>query len=204
MGWGTAPVTVLVVVGAVLTGCGSPSSTDSSTPPSTPPPAPSVAPLAPDEASIVAAVAELPAGSCHARHVVVTDPQAWLPDAKCTSGAVDGGLPAAQLCPVANTKRVRPPVAYTNRLKIAQMRAYGDGGSPASYEEDHLIPLSVGGSPKNPANLWPEPGASTNEKDRVEFAAHDAVCSGHLTLADAQHRIATNWYQLGKDLNVIH
>jgi hypothetical protein len=27
---------------------------------------------------------------------------------------------------------------------------------------------------------------------------------GKITLADAQHRIATNWYQLGKDLNVIH
>jgi hypothetical protein len=35
-------------------------------------------------------------------------------------------------------------------------------------------------------------------------AAHDAVCSGKIALPDAQHRIATDWYQLGKDLNVIH
>jgi hypothetical protein len=38
----------------------------------------------------------------------------------------------------------------------------------------------------------------------VEGAAHDAVCSGKITLPDAQQRIATDWYQLGKDLNVIH
>jgi hypothetical protein len=28
-------------------------------------------------------------------------------------------------------------------------------------------------------------------------AVHDAVCSGRITLADAQHRIATDWYKLG-------
>jgi len=43
-----------------------------------------------------------------------------------------------------------------------------------------------------------------NEKDTVEGATHDAVCSGRIALPDAQHRIATDWYQLGKDLNVIH
>jgi hypothetical protein len=83
------------------------------------------------------------------------------------------------------------------------MRAYGDTGSPATFEEDHLIPLALGGAPRDPQNLWPQPHASPNEKDTVEGAAHDAVCLGKITLPDAQHRIATDWYQLGKDLRVL-
>jgi hypothetical protein len=152
---------------------------------------------------MVAAVAALPAGSCHARHVSITDPQAWEPDPACTPGASDGGLPLAQLCPVAHTKQICPPASYTDALKRAQMRAYGDLGSPANFEEDHLIPLALGGAPRDPLNLWPEPHPSPNEKDTVEGAAHDAVCSGTITLPDAQQRIATDWYQLGKNLNVI-
>jgi hypothetical protein len=36
--------------------------------------------LTPKDANIVASVAAIPAGSCHARHVNVTDAQAWEPD----------------------------------------------------------------------------------------------------------------------------
>ncbi len=139
------------------------------------PSASTAAPLAPDDPDIVATVAAIPAGSCHARHVSVTDPQAWEPDPACTPGATDGGLPLAQLCPVAHTRPIRPPAAYTDALKRAQMRAYGDIGPPANFEEDHLIPLALGGAPRNPQNLWPEPHPSPNEKDTVEGAAHDAV-----------------------------
>jgi hypothetical protein len=44
-------------------------------------------------------------------------------------------------------------VSYTNKLMIKQMVQYGEGGSPADYEEDHVIPLELGGAP-NPRNLW--------------------------------------------------
>jgi hypothetical protein len=110
----------------------------------------------------------------------------------------------AQLCPVAHTKLIRPPASYTDALKRVQMRAYGDTGSSATFEEDHLIPLALGGAPRDPQNLWPQPHSSPNEKDTVEGAAHDAVCTGKITLPDAQHQIATDWYQLGKQFNVIH
>lgn len=142
-------------------------------------------------------------GSCHARHINPTDPQAWEPDPVCTPGAVDGGLLGTQVCPVAHTDTVRPPSSYTSRLKVQQMRAYGYTDPPAAHEEDHLIPLSLGGSPRNPLNLWPAPGASPNAKDRVENAAHAAVCAGRMTLSDTQHRIAADWYGLGKTLGVI-
>ena len=197
--------TIIAVVGIVLAGCGSVTTTRPSTTTTVRlPPTSTAAPLSPQDADSVAAVAAIPAGSCHARHVNVADPQAWEPDLACTPGATDGGLPVTQLCPVAHTKPIRPPAAYTDALKRAQMRTYGDTGSPAHFEEDHLIPLALGGAPRHPQNLWPEPHPSPNEKDTVEGAAHDAVCMGKITLPDAQHRIATNWYQLGKDLNVIH
>jgi hypothetical protein len=198
--------TIIAVVGVALAGCGSASTSTSSSTTTTvrQPPASTAVPLTPHEADIVASVTAIPAGSCHARHVNLTDPQAWEPDPACTPGATDGGLPMTQLCPVAHTKHIRPPAAYTGALKRAQMRAYGDTGSPAHFEEDHLIPLALGGAPRDPQNLWPEPHPSPNEKDTVEGAAHDAVCRGKIALPDAQHRIATDWYQLGKDLNVIH
>ena len=34
-------------------------------------------------------------------------------------------FPSAQLCPVTHTKHLRPPPAYTDALKRAQMRVYG-------------------------------------------------------------------------------
>jgi len=58
-------------------------------------------------------------------------------------------------------------------------------GSTSNYEEDHLIPLEVGGNPTDPNNLWPEPYAEPNgarDKDKVENFLHDEVCSGQMTL----------------------
>jgi hypothetical protein len=34
--------------------------------------------------------------------------------------------------------------------------SYSRPGSPVDYEEDHLVPLSIG-APRNLVNLWPEP-----------------------------------------------
>ena len=150
-----------------------------------------------------AAVAALPAGACRAAHVNPADPQAWEPDLGCTPGATDGGLALSQLCPVAHTDTVRPPSSYTSRLKVQQMREYGFTDPVSAHEEDHLIPLELGGAPRDPLNLWPAPGASPNEKDRVENAAHAAVCAGRVELGDAQQRIATDWYGFGKTLGVI-
>jgi hypothetical protein len=177
--------TVLAAAGLVVAGCT----------------APSVAHGQPLD--IGAARSHQPVGSCQARHVNTADPQAWEPDPRCTPGATDGGLTLSELCPVAHTRQIRPPASYTGELKREQMRAYGETGSARDYEEDHLIPLDLGGAPWDPANLWPEPHSSPNEKDGVEAAAHDAVCAGELSLMDAQRRIATDWYGLGRDLGVV-
>jgi hypothetical protein len=86
------------------------------------------------------------------------------------------------------TKTVRPPTSYTNNLKQKQMREYGVGGSPSDYQEDHLISLELGGHPTDPRNLWPEPYPRASEVDSIENDLNAKVCSGELSLDDAQRR----------------
>jgi hypothetical protein len=84
------------------------------------------------------------------------------------------------------------------------MRDYGYGGqSPSQFELDHLISLEIGGSPRLLSNLWPEWPHSPNKKDAVENRLRAAVCTGAITLADAQNGIAADWMALGHELGVI-
>jgi hypothetical protein len=86
------------------------------------------------------------------------------------------------------TKTIRPPVEYTNALKLKQMRLYGLTGSPHDYQEDHLISLELGGDPRDARNLWPEPYPRAAKVDSVENQLNAKVCSGAMSLADAQRR----------------
>jgi len=86
------------------------------------------------------------------------------------------------------TKTIRPPVEYTNALKAKQMREYGLTGDPSDYQEDHLISLELGGDPRDPRNLWPEPYPRAADVDRIENELNAKVCSGRLSLADAQRK----------------
>jgi hypothetical protein len=142
-------------------------------------------------------------GSCHARGSGLY----VLPDPACTPGVSNPDVTQANLaqtiCRRGWTATARPPESYTEPLKYHQMAAYGDTGSAARYEEDHLIPLELGGSPSSPENLWPEPGPSPNPKDRVENAANRAVCDGQMALVTAQRAIAADWMTLGQQLHVV-
>lgn len=86
------------------------------------------------------------------------------------------------------TATIRPPSEYTTRLKLEHMRAYGLVGETGDFQEDHLISLSLGGHPTDPRNLWPEPYPRAAEVDQIELELHEAVCSGRMTLAEAQRR----------------
>lgn len=98
------------------------------------------------------------------------------------------------ICVVGWTKTVRPPTSYTGPLKQRQIAQYGYADTdPGHYEEDHLIPLELGGAPRDPANLWPEPGASPNPKDADENRLHADVCAGRRTLADARAALLATW-----------
>jgi hypothetical protein len=92
------------------------------------------------------------------------------------------------ICVEGWTHTVRPSTDYTSELKISQMREYGLTGSPAGYQEDHLISLELGGHPTDPRNLWPEPRPHAEEVDRIENELNRQVCSGRITLTEGQRR----------------
>ena len=128
-----------------------------------------------------------------------------LPDSISTPGAINVAVSQSNIqstiCVSGYTKTIRPPASYTTKLKIRQLGSlpYSSYGSTNTslFEEDHLIPLELGGNPTDSKNLWPEPrfGSTTAAmKDKLENALHVLVCNGSLKLSSAQKAIATNWY----------
>jgi hypothetical protein len=51
------------------------------------------------------------------------------------------------ICVPGYTRTIRPPISYTRRLKVKQIKQFHLDGTPKDYEEDHLVPLAVGGAP---------------------------------------------------------
>jgi len=122
-----------------------------------------------------------------------------LPDPRCTPGAIRSGVPLATICTYGYSRSVRPPESYTEPLKLRQMRAYHLPGSPRDYEEDHLVPLSIGGARRNPANLWPQPRSgpyNAEQKDEHETWAARMACAGRIPLRRLQHEMAADWIAL--------
>lgn len=120
------------------------------------------------------------------------------PDPQCTPGrlnpAVSQSTVAHTICVPGWTRTVRPPASYTNALKVRQIRAYGYADiDPRHYEEDHLVPLELGGAPRDPRNLWPEPHTQSPAKDTAENALKADVCYGRRTLSQAQAKILADW-----------
>jgi hypothetical protein len=95
---------------------------------------------------------------------------------------------ADTICKHGWTRTIRPPTSYTNALKLKQMRDYGVGGSPQDYQEDHLISLELGGHPTDARNLWPEPYPRAAEVDSIENDLNAKVCSGAMSLDEAQRK----------------
>jgi hypothetical protein len=129
--------------------------------------------------------------------------QGALPDPTRTPGVINPVVTqetiGSTICVKGWTRTIRPPQQYTSALKRQQIRQFGYPDRRLSdYEEDHLIPLGLGGSPADPRNLWPEPrvsadGWNADLKDELEAVLVHMVCSGRVPLADAQRAIATDW-----------
>ena len=127
-----------------------------------------------------------------------------LPISTITPGAINLTVTQSNIestiCVSGYTKTIRPPASYTTNLKKNQLaNSYARYGSTDTslFEEDHLIPLELGGNPTDPKNLWPEPWSGDSNariKDKLENALHALVCNGALSLKSAQKAIATNWY----------
>jgi len=132
---------------------------------------------------------------------------AGLPDHDRTPGAINSTANQDNLestvCKSGWAASTRPPAAYTGALKLAQILEYGYADrNPTHYQEDHLVPLELGGAPRDPRNLWPQPNVVTlpdgtpvgsKEKDDLEDELHRQVCAGTMKLADAQRAMARDW-----------
>ena len=127
----------------------------------------------------------------------------WLPISSSTPGVVNSSVTQSNInrtiCVAGYTATIRPSSSYTTTLKKTQLAStYSRYGSlqTSLVEEDHLIPLEIGGNPKDPRNLWPElwnGDWGARKKDQLENKIHSLVCSNEISLRDAQQIFASNW-----------
>ena len=125
-----------------------------------------------------------------------------LPDPACTPGAVFSVATTTDICVEGYSQTVRNVPA---NLKKKIYKAYGIAYPPpfGTYELDHLVNLSIGGS-NDAANLFPEaasPAPGFPEKDVVENYLHQEVCNGHIGLREAQAAIASDWLKIYESLD---
>lgn len=117
-----------------------------------------------------------------------------LPDPECTPGAVFADTTAQEICVSGYSRTVRN-VSVATKKKIFAMYGIKYPVPFGSYEIDHLIPLSLGGS-NELANLWPkaaEPFPGFYEKNTTGNFLVEEVCAGRVDLQVAQERIADDW-----------
>lgn len=106
--------------------------------------------------------------------------------------AVTEATISSTICVPGWTSRVRPPTSYTEPLKISQIAAEGLTGPISAYEEDHRVPLELGGSPSDPENLSPEAHPVSYTKDSGENSARAQVCAG-ADLRTVQAEFVARW-----------
>lgn len=127
--------------------------------------------------------------------------QGPLPDKDCTPGAVFPDVTKEQVCTSGYSKSVRN---VPDAEKTLAYEEYGiTSHQKSEYEVDHYISLELGGS-NDIANLWPEaanPTPGFHEKDKVENYLHSQVCSGAISLQEAQREISTDWLQVYQSIN---
>jgi len=107
--------------------------------------------------------------------------------------AVTQGTVAQTICVRGWTATIRPPASYTERLKRQQIASEHLPGRLGDYEEDHRMPLELGGAPSDSTNLSPESPASPNPKDHDESALREEVCAGRITLDTARQQLVAKW-----------
>jgi hypothetical protein len=126
-------------------------------------------------------------GSVHA----ATVPQ--MPDSKLTPGAILENATVPVICTHGYTQTVRN---VPESLKKQVFAEYNIDPKSDKFEIDHLISLELGGS-NDIKNLWPQSYTTSpwnaHRKDSLENRLHLLVCSGRISLTEAQHAISTNW-----------
>jgi hypothetical protein len=116
-----------------------------------------------------------------------------LPDSLITPGDTFPGA-LENICRKGYTKEVRNVSKATKEkvFKLYKITQHKQG----EFEIDHLIPLTIGGN-NNIKNLWPQSYLTepwnAHKKDRLENRLRRLICTGKITLQEAQYAIAHDW-----------
>ncbi len=131
-----------------------------------------------------------------------------LPDPKVTPGAINTACVAdlSQKQHIVNgieenicakdfrTGPIRATIHNFAKMKRTACAAYGVKKCDGSVEGDHFKPIEVCGCPDCQTNIWPQPLKEARIKDhQVEDILPKLVCSGEMTLKQAQDCVATDW-----------
>ena len=102
------------------------------------------------------------------------------------------------ICRAGYTRTVRPSTGFTDGIKKRLLSEQGMDfdADKGSFELDHIVPLALGGHPRNLYNLtlqrWVGPDGA-RRKDRLEVKLQCLVCSGDVALHEAQDAIWSDW-----------
>jgi hypothetical protein len=105
---------------------------------------------------------------------------------------------AQTVCTPGYTRSVRPSTVFTNGIKKRLMRQQGldFDTQKGEFELDHIVPLALGGHPRNLENFalqrWEGHGGA-KRKDRLEVKLQCLVCSGAVPLEVSQDAIWLDW-----------
>lgn len=123
----------------------------------------------------------------------VPPPARLAPAATAPAGALNPAVTqqtiAGTVCVAGWADSIRPPSSFTSALKRRQITELHLTGRPVDYEEDHIVPLALGGAPRDERNLRPVLWPQARQDDRLETLLHRLVCARQMTLADGQYLI---------------
>jgi hypothetical protein len=147
-----------------------------------------------DQVAAQAALAKAPSVSASPPSGTKAGTSRLYPSPSLTPGAVLS-TEASKICVSGYSSTVRNVSAATKKQVYAE---YGVSYPQATgaYEVDHFIPLEIGGS-NDIKNLWLEPASPSpgfHQKDQFEDFEHDQVCSGKISVQEAQSRMVSDWY----------
>jgi len=116
---------------------------------------------------------------------------AQLPNSYNTPGAVTKA-DAKQICAAGYEAGVKPVAGWQ---KTTALEKYGIRPESYTGELDHLVPVLLGGS-NDPENLWPmhsQGDMTPAAKARLAETLKTMVCSGKITLKEAQNAFKKDW-----------
>ena len=122
------------------------------------------------------------------------------PDSIMTPGAINSQITqdniATTICVTGYTARQGIRNVPEKEKKQVYLEYHYDKVKLGLTEVDHLISLELGGS-NDIHNLWPESyitkPLNAHTKDNLENHLHRLVCSGKVTLHQAQYDISKDW-----------